>query len=257
MPQTTPITPPISQSTMASMMNCVMMLRFLAPTARRIPISRVRSVTETSMMFMMPMPAASKAIELTTTTPMRTVSVKVLNWAINESLEAISKLSGSPGGTLRIMRKQAAHFLDAGLIARAVAGLDQDGQAAPDVAEAVKAGGKGDDRELVLVAAQRAAFGLEHPDDGVIQAVNLHPFADRLGRWERWSGPGCCRARTHRARRPRRYRRVRVRPGRSSCGRENCPGSRHRGAHPARSAGSGFRSGPPRRGPQRPRRAPA
>ena len=46
------------------MMNCVMMLRFFAPMARRMPISRVRSVTDTSMMFMMPMPAASKAMEL-------------------------------------------------------------------------------------------------------------------------------------------------------------------------------------------------
>ena len=91
---------------MASMMNCVMMLRFLAPTARRIPISRVRSVTETSMMFMMPMPAASNAIELTTATPTRTVRVKALNWAIKESLEAMSKLSGSPGGTLRMMRSR-------------------------------------------------------------------------------------------------------------------------------------------------------
>ncbi len=32
------------------------MSRVLAPTARRRPISRVRSVTETSMMFMIPMP---------------------------------------------------------------------------------------------------------------------------------------------------------------------------------------------------------
>ena len=32
------------------------MSRAEAPTARRIPISRVRSVTVTSMMFMMPMP---------------------------------------------------------------------------------------------------------------------------------------------------------------------------------------------------------
>ena len=30
--------------------------RFLAPMALRVPISRVRSVTVTSMMFMMPMP---------------------------------------------------------------------------------------------------------------------------------------------------------------------------------------------------------
>ena len=54
------------------MMNWTMMLRFFAPMARRMPISRVRSVTDTSMMFMMPMPAASSAMELTSATPMRT-----------------------------------------------------------------------------------------------------------------------------------------------------------------------------------------
>ena len=31
-----------------------------APMARRMPISRVRSVTDTSMMFMMPMPPTSR-----------------------------------------------------------------------------------------------------------------------------------------------------------------------------------------------------
>ena len=35
------------------------MVRLVAPRAFRIPISRVRSVTETSMMFMMPMPPTS------------------------------------------------------------------------------------------------------------------------------------------------------------------------------------------------------
>ena len=36
------------------------MLRRVAPMALRTPISRVRSVTLTSMMFMMPMPPTSK-----------------------------------------------------------------------------------------------------------------------------------------------------------------------------------------------------
>jgi len=39
----------------------MMSLRF-APTALRTPISRVRSVTLTSMMFMMPMPPTSRAM---------------------------------------------------------------------------------------------------------------------------------------------------------------------------------------------------
>ena len=36
-----------------------------APIAMRIPISRVRSVTDTSMMFMMPMPPTSSEIDAT------------------------------------------------------------------------------------------------------------------------------------------------------------------------------------------------
>ena len=50
-------------------MNWVRMSRFCAPMALRMPISRVRSVTETSMMFMIPTPAASSAMELTSSTP--------------------------------------------------------------------------------------------------------------------------------------------------------------------------------------------
>lgn len=56
MPSSTPMSPPMSERRTASTMNCVMMSLFLAPRARRRPISRVRSVTVASMMFMMPMP---------------------------------------------------------------------------------------------------------------------------------------------------------------------------------------------------------
>ena len=48
--------PPIRQSTTASTRNCRRMSLGRAPTAMRRPISRVRSVTDTSMMFMMPTP---------------------------------------------------------------------------------------------------------------------------------------------------------------------------------------------------------
>ena len=40
-----------------------MMSRFLAPMARRMPISRVRSITLASMMFMIPMPPTSSEID--------------------------------------------------------------------------------------------------------------------------------------------------------------------------------------------------
>ena len=59
MPNTIPAIPPSSESTSDSIKNCIKMSCRLAPSALRIPISRVRSVTDTSMMFMMPMPPTS------------------------------------------------------------------------------------------------------------------------------------------------------------------------------------------------------
>ena len=55
-PRTIPAVPPVSARRTASIRNCERMSRSRAPTAIRIPISRVRSVTDTSMMFMIPMP---------------------------------------------------------------------------------------------------------------------------------------------------------------------------------------------------------
>src|SRR3990167_3283821 len=55
-----PIKPPSAASTTASIRNCSSTSRSMAPMARRRPISRVRSVTLTSMMFMMPMPPTSR-----------------------------------------------------------------------------------------------------------------------------------------------------------------------------------------------------
>ena len=55
-PASTPIIPPRRLRVMASMRNWSLMATGCAPTAMRMPISRVRSVTLTSMMFMMPMP---------------------------------------------------------------------------------------------------------------------------------------------------------------------------------------------------------
>ena len=105
MPSTTPMTPPSSHNTTASRMNCVSTLRFFAPIARRTPISRVRSVTETSMMFMMPMPAAKSAMELTAAAPIRIARVNPRNCSTSESLEKISKSSSPPGGTFRTFRR--------------------------------------------------------------------------------------------------------------------------------------------------------
>ena len=55
------ITPPIRQMNAASIRNCSRIVRRFAPMALRTPIYRVRSATETNMMFMMPMPPTNSA----------------------------------------------------------------------------------------------------------------------------------------------------------------------------------------------------
>ena len=55
----------------------------LAPIALRIPISRVRSVTETSMMFITPIPPTSS--EIAATAPRRTVNVRLVLFVVSSS----------------------------------------------------------------------------------------------------------------------------------------------------------------------------
>ena len=55
-PSAVPIRPPTPESTIVSTRNWTTIWDLRAPMARRIPISRVRSVTVASMMFMIPMP---------------------------------------------------------------------------------------------------------------------------------------------------------------------------------------------------------
>ena len=55
----------------------------VAPSALRSPISRIRSVTETSMMFMTPMPPTSN--EITAIPPSRIVRVLVVEVAVSSS----------------------------------------------------------------------------------------------------------------------------------------------------------------------------
>ena len=61
-PQTMPTRPPQQLSATASTRNCSSTSRRLAPTARRSPISRVRSLTETSITFMIPIPPTTSEI---------------------------------------------------------------------------------------------------------------------------------------------------------------------------------------------------
>ena len=62
---TVPMMPPVTQSVADSMRNCRVISPRVAPSARRTPISRMRSVTLVSIMFMMPMPPTTSEIPAT------------------------------------------------------------------------------------------------------------------------------------------------------------------------------------------------
>ena len=61
-PSISPIIPPIRHIIMASIKNCILIEEFLAPNALRVPISRVLSVTDTSIIFITPIPPTRSAI---------------------------------------------------------------------------------------------------------------------------------------------------------------------------------------------------
>ena len=64
-PAATPKSPPILVRIAASVKNCPRILPFLAPIAFFKPISFVRSVTETSMIFMTPIPPTRREMQAT------------------------------------------------------------------------------------------------------------------------------------------------------------------------------------------------
>ena len=93
-PRRMPMIPPTAVRTTASMVNCSSTSWRRAPTALRTPISRVRSVTETSIMFMTPTPPTSRATLLTANMKTKTPPVTWFHKSIIESAVKISKLSG-------------------------------------------------------------------------------------------------------------------------------------------------------------------
>ena len=59
-PSTNPMNPPNAVKIQDSMRNCINTFPRVAPSALRIPISRVRSVTDTSMIFITPIPPTKR-----------------------------------------------------------------------------------------------------------------------------------------------------------------------------------------------------
>ena len=103
-PTAMPMNPPTRHKVTASSRNCSRIAIGVAPTALRRPISRVRSDTDTSMMFMMPMPPTSS--EMPTMPPAIAVmpAASALNCSMKRSIAATLKVSTPPGRTPRIRR---------------------------------------------------------------------------------------------------------------------------------------------------------
>ena len=97
-PMTTPRMPPVMHSAEDSARNWAVISRLLAPSARRMPISRMRSVTLVSIMFMMPMPPTKS--EMPATAPMMSENEPIKEFmasiALFIELTMTSPLSSSP-----------------------------------------------------------------------------------------------------------------------------------------------------------------
>ena len=76
----------------------------MAPIALRIPISWVRSVTDTNMMFITPMPPTNSEMPVITMPINSTTPITLLNIATSESIVLMEKLSSSFGASFRTSR---------------------------------------------------------------------------------------------------------------------------------------------------------
>ena len=99
-----PMTPPMQPSTTASIKNCISTSRAVAPIARRTPISRVRSVTDTNMIFMMPMPPTSRLTAATAPSNAVMICVVEATFSATSAVSRIEKLSSSPSDNERRSR---------------------------------------------------------------------------------------------------------------------------------------------------------
>src|SRR5437764_12565781 len=97
-PRTTPIIPPIAHTTTASVKNCTNTSKLRAPTAIRMPISRVRSVTDTNVMFMTPIPPTIG--EIAATAPSGVVKVFRGGLAVSMRPDMLPTVQSAPPALL-------------------------------------------------------------------------------------------------------------------------------------------------------------
>src|SRR5437870_13245526 len=106
-PKITPKAPPTSDMVADSIRNCNSTSERRAPIALRIPTSRVRSVTETSMIFMMTMPPTTSEIAAIPIMATKNVPLRLDQMPSRLALVSMSKLSPASGGSWRRARSTA------------------------------------------------------------------------------------------------------------------------------------------------------
>jgi len=103
-PRPRPVAPPNADRNTASIRNCIIRSLCRAPSDFRKPISLVRSVTLTSMMFIITMPPTTSEIAVIgTTAALISPIMRPMNSRIASGV-SMSKLSSRPGRVLKWLR---------------------------------------------------------------------------------------------------------------------------------------------------------
>ena len=166
------------------------MVRRRAPSALRMPISRVRSVTVTIMMLVMPMPPTSRLMPATA--PSSTVNVLAVSVRVDSSSAWLRIRNGSLAVfvTLSWVFRIAVTSFWACVDAVGAGGLHDDlaqravpGQRRPHRAD------RGD-RDIVRILEAGGALVGEHADHGEQGAADGDLLADRVDRREQVGGDG-------------------------------------------------------------------
>src|SRR5581483_738390 len=100
-PNPTPMRPPTNAIVLDSIRNCRSTSERRAPMALRMPISRVRSVTDTSMMFMMTIPPTMREIPAMAIMAAKNLLLRSDHSVRKLALVSAAKLSGCPGRSCR------------------------------------------------------------------------------------------------------------------------------------------------------------
>ena len=93
-----PMRPPVAASTADSVTNCRTICFFRAPSERRKPISRVRSVTLASMMFMITIPPTTRNTAVKPTATANKFPVSCFHKLMIDSEPTTPKLSSASQG---------------------------------------------------------------------------------------------------------------------------------------------------------------